>query len=152
MKFIPSKFKTIFVCLLIIVPLLTTLAHSDEQLHKAAYYGDIEMVKSLLKEQPDPDERDSFGGTALHAAMFQNNLEIVELLIDAGLDVNAQGISNGYTPLHDAVWNNNLGAAKLLVQNGAKIDITSKEGLTPHEKALKEGKTEIAAYLKSLKS
>ncbi|MEW6664234.1 MAG: ankyrin repeat domain-containing protein [Thermodesulfobacteriota bacterium] len=45
----------------------------EGRLHKAAHKGDIELVKNLLQRDTDPDERDSFGGTALHAAMFQKN-------------------------------------------------------------------------------
>lgn len=125
----------------------STAAWSDDRLHKAAHSGDIKAVKTLLQNTVDPDERDAFGGTALHAAMFQQNTDIIRLLIEHGFDVNAQGRSNGYTPLHDAVWANNLEAVNILLQHGAKTDIRAKDGLTPHEKAMQDGKTEIAAYL-----
>jgi len=145
-----KQISTILLSILLVLSALSYHAFSDDQLHKAAHNGDIETVRALLKKQPDPDERDSFGGTALHAAMFQDNLEIIELLLDAGLDVNAQGTSNGYTPLHDAVWSNNLAAAKLLVKRGAKAGLKNNDGLTPYEKAVKENKTELAAYLRGL--
>ena len=134
---------------LLFLPLLTGYGFADDRLHKAAHRGDIDAVRTLLADKPDPDERDSFGGTALHAAMFQDNPEIVELLLDSGLDPNAQGTSNGYTPLHDAVWADNLDAAMLLVEHGARIDIKADDGLTPLEKARKENKQEIAAYLEN---
>lgn len=120
------------------------------QLHRAAYNGDIITVRSLLQKPIDPDERDSSGGTALHAAMFQDNPEIIELLIEAGFDLNAQGHSNGYTPLHDAVWANNLENVRLLVQHGANITMKSKEGVTPYEQAVQENKTPLAVYLHGL--
>jgi hypothetical protein len=120
-----------------------------DSLHKAAYKGDIELVNKILESNVNPDERDSFGGTALHAAMFQKNTEIITLLISHGFDVNAQGLANGYTPLHDAVWANNLEAVKILLKHGARTDIRGKDGLTPYEKALKEDKKEIAEYFKS---
>lgn len=129
--------------------LFPTTALCKDSLHKAAYNGDIELVNKILKSKVNPDERDSFGGTALHAAMFQKNTEIMTVLIDHGFDVNAQGLSNGYTPLHDAVWANNLEAVKILLKRGAKTDIRGKDGLTPYEKALKEDKKEIAEYFKS---
>jgi hypothetical protein len=97
----------------------------------------------------NPDERDSFGGTALHAAMFQKNPAIITLLIEHGFDVNAQGPANGYTPLHDAVWANNLEAIKILLAHGAKTDIKGKDGLTPYAKAKQENKPEIASYLET---
>jgi hypothetical protein len=129
--------------------LFPTTAFCKDTLHKAAYNGDIEIVSKILKNNVDLDERDSSGGTALHAAMFQKNTEIIMLLINRGFDVNAQGLSNGYTPLHDAVWANNLEAVIILLKRGARTDIRAKDDLTPYEKALKENKKEIVEYLKS---
>ncbi len=139
----------LLISLLAISILLPTATAGKDSLHKAAYNGDIELVSKILKNKVNPDERDSFGGTALHAAMFQKKTEIITLLITHGFDVNAQGLSNGYTPLHDAVWANNLDAVKILIKHGARTDIRGKDGLTPYEKALKEDKKEIAEYFKS---
>lgn len=114
-----------------------------EAIHKAANTGDIDLVKKILSTEINVDERDSFGGTALHAAMFQEKLEIVKLLIDYGFDVNAQGTSNGYTPLHDAVWADNLEAAELLIEKGADISIKAKDGKTALDKAKEATKTDF---------
>ncbi len=141
--------KKIVISLVFILFVLNGFALSQQELHQAAHKGDIESVKRLLKNNPDPDKRDSFGGTALHAAMFQENMEIVRILIDYGFDVNVQGPANGYTPLHDAVWANNLEAVKLLLKHGAKADIKGKDGLTPYSKARQEGKEEIIKYFNS---
>ena len=123
------------------------IVHAQERLHQAAHDGDIELVRKILKTTVDPDQRDDFGGTALHAAMFQKNTEIIELLLDYGFDPNAQGTANGYTPLHDAVWADNLDAVIILLKNGANPEIQAKDGLTPHAKAVKEGKMKIARQI-----
>jgi hypothetical protein len=141
--------NTLLISILAISFLFPTTAFCKDSLHKAAYNGDIELVRKILKNNVNPDERDSFGGTALHAAMFQKNTEIITLLINYGFDVNAQGLSNGYTPLHDAVWANNLAAVEILLKQRAKTDIRGKDGLTPYEKALKENKKEIVEFFKS---
>lgn len=125
-------------------------AFCAETIHLAAYQGDEAKVIELLRTNPNPDDRDSSGGTALHAAMFQDNTRIVELLIKAGYDVNAVGPRNGYTPLHDAVWGNNLPALKILVANGGDTTIKGHDGNTPLEKAIAENKSDIADYLVSL--
>jgi ankyrin repeat protein len=119
------------------------------ELHKAAYSGDVGRVREILQKGVHPNERDSFGGTALHAAMFQKNMEIVKLLLEYKFDVNAVGPQNGYTPLHDAVWADNLEAIQLLLAKGAKTSIKGKDGLTPYGKAKKEGKTNIVTYFES---
>ena len=100
--------------------LLGTSAFAQEDaIHKAAYHGELQKVRDLLQKGANPDARDSFGGTALHAAMFQKNMEVVKVLLDHGCDLNAQGTGNGYTPLHDAVWADNGQALNLLLDKGA---------------------------------
>ena len=141
--------NTLLISILAISFLFPTTAFCKDSLHKAAYNGDIELVRKILKNNVNPDDRDSFGGTALHAAMFQKNTEIITLLINYGFDVNAQGLSNGYTPLHDAVWANNLAAVEILFKHRAKTDIRGKDGLTPYENALKENRKEIVEFFKS---
>lgn len=120
----------------------------DSDFPLAAYNGDIKAMQEMMDAKINPNARDSFGGTAMHASMFQKNLEVVKMLIAYGCDVNAVGIKNGYTPLHDGVWASNLEAIKLLIKAGANPKIKSKDGLTPYQKASKEGKSEIASYLK----
>jgi ankyrin repeat protein len=119
---------------------------------EAVATGDPIKVKEALAAYPNTnvDERDPFGGTALHGAMFKHNAEIVLLLLDHGWDVNAIGPANGYTPLHDAVWSNYLEGAKILVEKGADPTIKNQAGETAWEKASKEGKKEIAEFLQQV--
>jgi ankyrin repeat protein len=58
------------------------------RLINAAEKGDIETVKSLLKEGVYIHSQDKVGRCALVAAAYKDNLEIVDLLIAAGADVN----------------------------------------------------------------
>ncbi len=122
---------------------------SSGDLERAAYDGDKAKVVELLKAKPDVDHRDSFGGTALHGAMFQKDVSIVALLLDYGFDPNAKGIRNGYTPLHDAVWANNAEAARMLLDRGSDPGIKNKDGLTAYGFAVKEGKGDIADIIKT---
>lgn len=123
---------------------------SENSIHLAAYNGNEDAVKELLKKKLDIEDRDNFGGTALHGAMFQDNVNIIQMLIDYGYDINAQGTKNQYTPAHDAVWADNLAALKILVENGADLTIKAKDGYTPLEKAKKENKIEIVQYLENI--
>ncbi len=134
--------KTLLIFFLLILSAGLVYGQTAE-LHRAAYNGDIKKVQELLRKGVNPDERDSYGGTALHAAMFQKNMEIVKLLLEHNFDVNAVGPQNGYTPLHDAVWANNVEAVRLLLDRNSKTDMKGKDGLTPFAKAQKEGKSEI---------
>ena len=113
----------------------------------AAYMGDIEMMKLILATNPDNDVRDALGGTALHIAVFKNNLEAIKLLLDNGFDINAVAPSTGYTPLHYCVWFNNPTAARFLLSCNADRSIKDKNGMTPLEKATKEAKRDMILVL-----
>ena len=113
----------------------------------ASYRGDLQMVREILATNCDKDVRDALGCTALHAAMYQTNLEVVKCLLDNGFDPNARDTKNGFTPLHNAVASNNVAAARLLIQYRADKNIKSLEGQTPLDKARKEEKREMVMLL-----
>jgi ankyrin repeat protein len=76
--------KAFLICfLMFLLPRL--VCGQDAEIHKAAYNGDIQRVQELLRKGVNPDARDSYGGTALHAAMFQKNMEIVKLFESRGI-------------------------------------------------------------------
>lgn len=67
--------------------------------------------------------------TPLHYAAYKNNPQTINLLIDHGLDVNAQD-KNGNTPLHYArsILRENPQVIKTLLEHGADPNIRNKEG------------------------
>ena len=105
------------------------------------------MVREILAAGTDKDVRDALGATALHAAMYQSNQNVVKLLLDNGFDPDAQDTKNGYTPLHAAVAANNIAMARLLIQYKANKDIRDLNRQTPLEKARKEDKQEMVKVL-----
>ena len=69
----------------------------------AAAKGDLEKVKAHLAAETDMNERSGeHDSTALHAAAYFGNLEIVEFLIEKGADINAKN-KHGQTP-RDVAW------------------------------------------------
>jgi len=113
----------------------------------ASFMGDEETVREILDAGADKNVRNAFGDTALHVAVYQDNLMIVKLLLDYGFDPDARATRNGNTPLHNAVAVNNIGAVRLLLQYGANKNIKALNGLTPLERARKEEKREIITLL-----
>jgi len=113
----------------------------------AAYRGDLEALKEILATNPDKEVRDALGATALHAAMYQSNIQVVKLLLDNGFNPNARDTNNNYTPLHYAVTANNLDYARLLLQYGANKNAKGLDKLTPLDKARKEEKKEMVSLL-----
>ncbi len=89
--------------------------------HKAAYKGNPEIMKLLVKHK------------------------------DAQKFINDQGLNNGYTPLHDAIWHGNTEAAKVLIEAGARLDLKTYEGDTPLDLAKRYQYTDIVELISNKK-
>ncbi|KAJ3547132.1 hypothetical protein NM208_g1667 [Fusarium decemcellulare] len=74
--------------------------------------------------------KDSLGNTLLHLAVKQDNLEVVNLLLDRGSDVNISG-SRGRTPLHEAAAEGKLENMSKLLDYGAEVDKPDESSDTP---------------------
>ena len=108
----------------------------EEDLRQAAASGDIAVVKRLLTEGCDPNSFDELGMAALHHAAEHERLEIVELLLQHGADVNGRDERRiGDTPLGEVASTCSLALARLLVQAGANPTIAGWMGQTPLDRS-----------------
>jgi ankyrin repeat protein len=114
---------------------------------EAAATGRIQRVGELLKEQPNLVHAYSADGwTALHLNF--GNLDVVNLLLDNGADINAVSKNNLVaTPLQGSVVMKNLTLGKLLLDRGAKASPRGEEGTTPLHEAAGSGQIEFAKLL-----
>jgi ankyrin repeat protein len=100
-------------------------------LHRAAEEGDIEAVKEHLAAGTDKNVRaGKWGDTPLHRAAFWGYTEIVELLINNEVDVNAKD-DYGCTPLHDAAEYSHLEIAGMLIDRNPEMNALDNNGDTP---------------------
>lgn len=142
--------KRISIFVIIIVGLTIVMAnfYKDAGLHVAAHFGQYDQVVELLKDpNVNVDERDKFGGTVLHAAIWQSDVKIVQALVDYGFDMNARGGQTGYTPLHDAIKSENKDAFMYLLGKGANPYIKDNENMDVMDMAIAEDQTKYIAIL-----
>jgi ankyrin repeat protein len=74
------------------------LSEKDSGLINSARIGDIGAVKKYLANGANINARNELGETSLHAAAFNNRINIVQLLLDNGSKINSED-NNGYTPI-----------------------------------------------------
>ncbi len=101
-------------------------------LHLAAFFGHMDAARFLVERRANINAiaKNSMKVTPLHSAVAHNQIEISELLISNGADVNAKQEHN-FTPLHGAAQNGNVPLTNLLLRHGAKADVRTSDGKTP---------------------
>ena len=88
-------------------------------IHDAALDGDIDEVQRQLDAGVDPNLKSSKGATPLFYAVYGGHLEIVELLITRGADVNAVYLNNSV--LDQAHSYDDQEIVELLETHGAEV-------------------------------
>lgn len=128
--------------------------------HLACWNGNVEVIKAFLDAGVDPNHADGEGNAVLFenrnlecvALLLQQKtfnvhqrnhkgqtplmmtygdcVESARMLIESGLDVNAQD-NDGNTALSNAIRRGHVQLAKLLLERGANIHLARKDGITP---------------------
>jgi len=88
----------------------------------AVMKGDHAAVRALLQQRADVNAPQADGATALHWAVYRNDLEIAGLLIQAGARVTAAN-REGATPLSLASINGNAAMIEKLLKAGADPNV-----------------------------
>jgi len=101
--------------------------------------SDSETIRYLLQHGADPNRGYSrninFGNTPLHVAAEADNLPVVTLLVEHGVDVNSRNGDNA-TALMPAVMLGHLEVVSYLLDHGADLNVVDKHGVTPLRWAL----------------
>jgi hypothetical protein len=93
----------------------------------ATDYEVIPVIENLLDDGADVNA--TLQRTALHAAAENGNVEIIELLIGHGADVNRQDI-HGRIPLFVALAEHQLDAARRLAEEPTDVSVRTSDGST----------------------
>jgi hypothetical protein len=116
----------------------------DISIWHAALKGNIEAVKQHIAAGTDVNAMSESGNTPLSLSVsfsgyvkgdFPVGVEIAELLIAAGADVNFRRFRSTFTPLDEAALFDRKEMAKLLIAKGADVNATDNLGHTPLNRA-----------------
>jgi len=107
-----------------------------EKLFSAIKSGNTEQVRQLITTD-NVNDKNGEGKTPLHIAARTGNLEIIELLIKSGANIEAND-NTGKTPLHEAAQYGHYNSAqRLIAAVNAAVNAVDKNGKTPLHKAFK---------------
>ena len=103
----------------------------DAPLVLSARKNDSAATRELLAAQPRPDvnQRTADGTTALHWAVYHNDVDLVERLIAAGADPKLKN-DYGATPLSEAAVVGNVQVIRKLLTAGADVESANADGQT----------------------
>ncbi len=125
---------------------LTTVCFADA-IQDAAIEGNLEKMKELIAADQDLlNSIDQTGYSLLHLAAYRGYMDIVQYLVENGLDTNVRSGGNS-TPLHGAGVYGHLNVVKYLVENGAEVDTPNQGGYTPLLSSAAGGHGYIVHYM-----
>jgi ankyrin repeat protein len=132
--------------ILLLVITAASAAGSDLRLIDAVRNGNTAAVRALLQERVDVNSRQPDGATALHWAVYRDDVASADLLIRAGANVNVAN-QLGATPVWLAAPHPNVAILERLVRAGANPNAALREGETPLMAASRSGNAAGAELL-----
>lgn len=117
------------------------------QLMQAAWDGDSNQVKKLLKAGANAKLSDQYGWTALNYAIAMKHAGAVKALLAGGATVNTRD-RRDRTPLMWAVLSGKTELITILLADGAEVKAADKEGLTAYSFAVAKGKDGMVKVLR----
>lgn len=129
--------------------------HKDERLLDAAEQGDADAIRQLLTQPADggppaaanAQQRHCKGRTALHLAVASENLEVVELLLQRGANVNARSRQGKLTPLHVAAAQGSVDLVEHLLAAHADVLMQTEDRQIALHYAAANGHSEVVKCL-----
>ena len=131
----------------LILTLLVAGPAADSPVADAAQRGDVEAVRSLLRDGADVNAAQNDGMSALHWAAQNDDDAVIEVLLYAGANTAATTRLGGYTALHLAGRAGNAEALDALLSGGVDADAVTTTGVTALHFAAAAGRTDAIETL-----
>eukprot|EP00803_Ostreobium_quekettii_P001008 evm.model.scf_516.2 EVM.evm.TU.scf_516.2 scf_516:43654-44847(+) len=104
--------------------------------------GETAVVVVLLEVGANVSQMSAQGFSPLHWAVDRNHLEVVQVLLKNGADMDAQTALKGWTPLNIAAWSGWVDITEELILRGVNVSIADYSGVLPVHVAIHSGEWE----------
>ena len=108
---------------------------------------DKETLMLLIESGADIFDFDDEGVSIFDMAVTYDNIEIINLLLEKGMDVNTTNRRSGFTALMAAACYGRVEIAKILLANGADQTVRDSKGFTAIDFARKMNKKSVLVLL-----
>ena len=119
----------------------------EDLLHLACKNGQVTLIKNLLNAKVDINAMSAQGLSPLHWAVIKGNLEVTQLLIREGANIELKDSRCQSSPLLFACQNGRLKIVKYLIEMGADIQAASEDGTAAVHFAAQSGNIDVVDFL-----
>ena len=127
-----------------------TTIYTPKDVYKFAKDGNVDELIIALNQGNNSTNwyKDVYdrGNTALHWAAKKGNMNIVEILLDRGIEINSK-TNDGETALHIAASSGNMNIVEILLDRGIDINSKDNDGWTALHWAASNGDMNIVEIL-----
>lgn len=132
----------------------------DREWHRTALHyasmdkGDLSTMRILLDSRADPNMGDAQCSLPMHLAIEAQNLQGLQMLIEANTDVNAgnQRIGMNSSSLIDAAYRDDVDVLDMLISAKADLNRKGKQGMTALHVAARGRHSEVVRKLVDAKA
>lgn len=118
-----------------------------KKLRESINAGNMDQVRQILADGVNVDYADEDGMTPLQHAAYKGNMELCEMLLTHGADVNYSAHDSGYTPLMFAALSGKKDIVRVLLEHGACVGLVNSVQRTSAQMAAFIGQHEIVSLI-----
>jgi len=130
---------------LVLVSVTVALRAAGSDVADAVMRGDVAAVRALIQKKADVNAAQDDGATALHWAVYRDNVEVVDMLLRAGAKPAAN--REGMTPLAMAALYGNPQVVDRLLKSGGDAKALGPNGETMVMFAARNGNPDVIRLL-----
>lgn len=132
------------------VPRISEVSELDPLIAAVKKGDHVEVQRQIESDNADPNTLDDDKNSALHWAVFypfsHSHMKILQILVDAGAELNMANESEGQSPLHWAAIAGNSSAATYLLEHGADLHQEDKRGYNALQHAAQYNEALLCYY------